>query len=126
MEFAFTPQRVWSALRPCCIIARDSCSLSGCHLYFLPETWGVAHRLLQLSGFQPKNLYTRFHWPERPKLQQPVGNAPGPGWKFIWQPEGLQEIKDLEAIMQQGRLALQTLRVTPLLLKLKLYAITRA
>jgi len=43
---------------------------SGCHLYFRLLTWGVAHRLLQLSGFQPENLYTSFHWPERPKLQQ--------------------------------------------------------
>ncbi len=44
---------------------------------FLPLTWGVAHRLLQLSGFQPENLYIRFHWPERPKLQargqRPIG-----------------------------------------------------
>jgi len=27
-----------------------------------------------------------FPWPERPKLQQPAGSAPGPGRKFIWQP----------------------------------------
>jgi len=74
-----------------------SCSLYRLPILFSNLTQGVASGLLQLSGFQPENLYTRFHWPERPKLQQPVGQRPG-----LLGKNHLGSLKGCR-IMQQGR-----------------------
>ena len=96
LNLSILDRSVGSAKRPCCIIvARPlhfpaALQAAKVILSSNPGRCPRAVATILLSAGKPLQ-YMLLPWPERPKLQQPVGNAPGSGRKFARQPEGLQE-----------------------------------